>query len=609
MKPMLPSLTFEVPKGEDWLYEVKYDGFRAILHWNKNEMKLESRNGKSLSELFPEIISYLETNKSKFAPFLPLTLDGELVLLENAYKANFGSIQVRGRMRSKDRIAEKATASPCRFLIFDVIELRGKTIINKQYEWRKAQLTSFFNRCSLPLQPNEDSSELIQFLPSYKSFNDVWEKVVLYDGEGIVAKQVNNKWEEGKRTTSWLKYKNWKYVTCFITAYEKSNSYFYTGVFQNEEIISIGHFIFGLKPEEKNALFKIIKDNKTEEDSRFIKVDPAICIEVKYLELYEGQMREPHFHQFRFDLKPEACTMNQFIHGQRNLPPGIEITHPNKPLWESPAIQKIDFIHYLSEISPYILPFLKDRLLTVIRYPHGVFGESFYQKSCPDYAPDFVETIMAEGIEYIVCNQLKTFLWLGNQLAFEYHIPFQTINNHKPSEIVFDLDPPSRDDFGLAVKAAGYIKEILDQLNLIGFVKTSGNKGLQIYLPLPENTYSYEETRLFTTFIANYLVSKDPDSFTIERMKKKRGDRLYIDYIQHAEGKTIIAPYSPRGTKEATVATPLYWEEVNEQLSIVDFQIPDIIQRINRIGDPFQRFFEAKANQKFGPVLDFLKNK
>lgn len=607
MKPMLPSLSFEIPTGKEWFYEVKYDGFRAILHWDVDAIRLESRNGKSLLELFPEIQLFLESNKKTFIPYMPLSLDGELVYLENAYKAHFGSIQIRGRMRSERRIAEKANASPCRLLIFDVIKLGGETLENEKYVSRKARLHTLFEQCALPLNPDEKNAKLLQMLPNYTNFPEVWDKVMLYDGEGVVAKQENNKWEEGKRTSLWIKYKNWKYTNCFITSYQKANGYFYVGVYKNDTIISIGQFIFGLKPDEKNALFQIINQNKADEDNQFIYVEPAICVEIKYLEIYEELMREPHFHQFRFDLKPDSCTYDQFNQGQKNLPQDVEITHPDKPLWVEPSIKKIDFIHYLREISPYMLPFLKDRLLTVIRYPHGIFGESFYQKSCPEYAPNFVQTQMADGINYIVCNNLKTLLWLGNQLAFEYHIPFQTVNNNKPSEIVFDLDPPSREDFELAVIAAKYIKEILDQLELIGFVKTSGNKGLQVYLPLPENTYTFEETRLFTSFIANYLVSKEPDFFTIERMKKNRGNRLYVDYIQHAEGKTIIAPYSSRGTKEATIATPLLWEEVNEHLRIVDFQMNTIIKRINRFGDPFQQYFVAKENQKLRPVLDFLK--
>ncbi|PAE22832.1 DNA ligase D [Bacillus sp. 7894-2] len=606
MKPMLPTLTFDVPDEKEWLFEAKYDGFRAILHWD-NEPRLTSRNDKPLLNLFPEIKAFLEQHKDKFEQYLPLILDGEVVLLENAYKAHFGSIQVRGRMRSEKKILEKAKTAPCRFLVFDILMINGRKIADKEYSARKKELEALFKSCDLPLKPDEKDSRLIQLIPPYPSFKELWEKIVLHDGEGIVAKQMKNKWEEGKRSSLWLKFKNWKYVSCFITAYEKSNGYFYAGVYQGDAVIGIGQFLFGLKPDEKQALFQIIKENKADENSQFIYVEPAICVDVKYLEIYEEQMREPHFQQFRFDLKPDACTYDQFLQQQKNLPPEIEITHPEKPLWETPAIQKIDYIHFLREIAPYMLPFLKNRLLTVIRYPHGIFGEPFYQKNCPEYAPGFVETEMSEGINYIVCNHLKTLLWLGNQLAFEFHIPFKTLESSGPSEIVFDLDPPSRDAFPLAIKAAVYIKEVLDQLKLISFVKTSGNKGLQVYIPLPENTYTFDDTRLFTEFIAQYLLNKDPDSFTIERLKKNRGGRLYVDYIQHAEGKTIIAPYSPRGNETATVAAPLFWEEVGEKLSMERFQITNMIKRINSDGDPFNTYFQTKEIQPFSPVLDFLK--
>lgn len=606
LKPMLPSLSFEIPEGNEWRYEVKYDGFRALLTWD-TKIQLLSRNNRSLLEIFPEIEDFLLANEEKIRPFLPLHFDGELVFLENSFKSNFGSIQTRGRMRSEQKIKEKAKHSPCHLLVFDVLVLKGKNIASESYTERKKLLQNFFEETGLPLAPDDKSRQLLQMVPNYNQFAPVWEKVTLFDGEGVVAKQINNRWEEGKRTTNWVKYKNWKYVSCFVTAYEKSNGYFYVGVYDEEKIIPIGQFLFGIEPEEKQSLFKVIKENKSGEDDRFIYMTPAICVEIKYLEMYEEQMREPHFDRFRFDLSPVDCTYDKFVLQQKNLPSDIEISHPDKPLWEEPAIQKIDFIHYLREISPYFLPFLKDRLLTVIRYPHGIFGEAFYQKNCPDYAPDFVDTQVDDGINYIVCNNLKTLLWLGNQISFEFHIPFQTIKSTGPSEIVLDLDPPSREHFHLAVKAALLIKEVLDQLELIGFVKTSGSKGLQIYIPLPENRYSYDDTRLFTSFIADYLVSREPDYFTIERMKKNRGNRLYVDYVQHSEGKTIIAPYSTRGTSHATVATPLYWDEVTEKLTIEQFQLPVIIKRIKKLGDPFRTFFQAKEEQKFDAILKVLK--
>lgn len=284
----------------------------------------------------------------------------------------------------------------------------------------------------------------------------------------------------------------------------------------------------------------------------------------------------------------------------------VEITSLDKPLWPKLGINKIEYLQYVKGMSSRILPFIKERLLTVIRYPHGVKGESFYQKNCPEYAPEFIQTQVSEGINYIVCSDLASLMWLGNQLAFECHVPFETIHSEGVSEIVFDLDPPSRDEFHLAVEAALIMKEIFDSLKLTTFIKTSGNKGLQVYIPLPENNFSYEDTRRFTEFVASYLVEKEPERFTVERLKKNRGNKLYVDYIQHAEGKTIIAPYSVRGNEKALVATPLFWNEVTRDLRPEQFPIDSIIGRIEEKGCPFEDFLKAKKEQRFGPVLKWL---
>jgi bifunctional non-homologous end joining protein LigD len=608
MKPMLPSLTFDLSIHPDWLYEVKYDGFRAMLEWDSSGIEITSRNGNPLLPQFPEINEYLMNHEEQYKPFLPIKLDCELVFLENPYKSNFSAVQVRGRLKSAKKIAETATKSPCRLMVFDLLMLTGKKLSSIPYDKRKHALEDFFNKIELSTTADPYSEQLLQYVEPNNDFHYIWEKVVLHDGEGIIAKHKNSIWEEGKRTLQWLKYKNFKYVNCFITSYDKTNGYFYVGVYKDNQIHGIGQVLFGFKPDEKAALQQTIKQNMVTEDKQFIYVNPAICLEVKYLELYENQLREPHFNRFRFELEPIACTYEDFLFKQKNLPADLEITHPDKPLWKDHDIQKADYILYLREIAPYLLPFLENRLLTVIRYPHGMFGEPFYQKNCPEYAPEFVHTHHDDPIDYIVCNNLKTLIWLGNQLAIEYHIPFQTISSKGPSEIVFDLDPPSKEDFHLAIKAAIMIKEVLDQLNMIGFIKTSGNKGLQIYIPLQENVFSFDDTRLFTSFIADYLISKDPDSFTIERMKKKRGGRLYVDYVQHGEGKTIIAPYSMRGNEHAGVATPLYWEEVHQKLDPKTFTMANALKRIQKQGDPFKNYFQTKAIQPFAPVLKILKN-
>ena len=204
--------------------------------------------------------------------------------------------------------------------------------------------------------------------------------------------------------------------------------------------------------------------------------------------------------------------------------------------------QKADYIGYLNEIGDFLLPFLDNRALTVIRYPHGSGGESFFQKNKPDYAPEFITSIRDDEHEHIICSDYSVLLWLANQLALEFHIPFQTVDTAHPTEIVFDLDPPSKSEFPLAVRAAKELHRLFDQLGLLSFPKLSGNKGIQIYIPISKNAFTYEETRLFTSFAASYCVSLFPDLFTTERLIKNRGGKLYIDYVQHAPGKNDHLP-------------------------------------------------------------------
>jgi DNA ligase D len=280
----------------------------------------------------------------------------------------------------------------------------------------------------------------------------------------------------------------------------------------------------------------------------------------------------------------------------------VTITNPMKKLWN--GITKSDYLRYLITVSEYMLPFLKDRMLTVIRYPNGIEGEAFYQKNCPEYAPSYINTFRDDDTNFILCSNLQSLLWLGNQGAIEFHIPFQPVQFHGPSEIVFDLDPPSREEFSLAIEAAHILKEAFDKLHLTSYLKTSGNKGIQLLIPIKDGEFTYEETRIFTDFIANFLVKTAPKWFTIERLKKNRDNKLYVDFIQHAFGKTIIAPYSLRGNKDALVSTPLDWAEVTSRLRPEQFPMAEIVTRIKQGKNPFKTYDSSKSKNDLRKVID-----
>lgn len=607
MKPMLPTLHSDIPTGSDWVYETKYDGFRAILSISKSAIHLISRNEKDLNDIFPEILVEIKSLHEKLEPFLPLKLDGEIVFLTTKHFSNFEQLQVRGRMKNKENILEAAKKNPCRYLAFDLLEVNNTSIQSESLKTRKEKLRKLFKKIDIQINVDESTPNLLQYVPYTSQYTAIWKEIKLEDGEGLIAKQLNSKWESGVRTKQWLKIKNYKQACFFIAGYDKTNGYFHVAVWKGEETTQAGVFSHGISSEEREALIKIVNENKRDESATFIKIDPAIVVELQFLSLYKKQLREPAFVTFRFDKSPEECTWEQLLLSTAPVFEDVTFTHLDKPLWETTDLKKEQFISYLFQISPFMLPFLRDRLLTVIRFPHGMFGEAFYQKNCPDYAPSFIRTKKHEGINYIICNDLSTLLWLGNQLAFEFHTPFQTIETDHPTEIVFDLDPPSREYFSLAVKAALEMKKIFDQFQLTTFPKLSGNKGLQIHIPLSRNSLTYNEARVFTAFIAEFLVTSFPDDFTIERMKKNRGNRLYIDYIQHAEGKTIIAPYSLRGKKEgAYIAAPLFWEEIDNSLSVEQFTIQNVLNRVETIGCPFKNYFSSPQDATLQTLIKEL---
>ncbi|QKE75252.1 DNA ligase D [Arthrobacter citreus] len=380
----------------------------------------------------------------------------------------------------------------------------------------------------------------------------------------------------------------------FILGFDLKLEKFLVGVIKGNDIVQIGSFSKGISEDEKRILIQAIEANKKGTDNNLINVDPGICIELEFQSIVNEKLKNAKFLSFQLQQAWKECTWDGLLLTNLIVEQELTLTSLEKVIWKSPYINKESFLSYLAQIAIYMLPFLKNRLLTTIRFPDGIEGESFFQKNCPDYAPSFIKTEEQEGNNFIICNDVSTLLWLGNQLAIEYHIPFQTYDADNPIEIVFDLDPPSTDAFSLAIKAALEMKLIFDSFQIKSYPKVSGSKGIQVHIPIKENSLTYDDTRVFTSFIAHYLIEKFPDDFTIERLKKNRNNRLYIDYVQHAKGKTIICPYSTRGKEKPTVATPLFWDEVNDELKIETFTIPFVLNRLENSPCPMEDYFEQE---------------
>lgn len=290
----------------------------------------------------------------------------------------------------------------------------------------------------------------------------------------------------------------------------------------------------------------------------------------------------------------------------------VRVSNLDKPLWPQAGITKADYIQYVIDMSPYLIRHLKDRPLTLVRYPHGVQGKSFYQKNAPKDTPEWVQTFSVyskdseRDIHYILANNTATLIWLANQACIELHPWYTKVQNpDSPTNIAIDLDP-SVPGFEKVRTVAFGVKEILDDLGFPSYPKTSGATGLQIFIPLQPG-FTFEETRVVTHFIGRYMAKTYPQLVTIERMVKDREDKVYVDYLQHAPGKTLVGPYSPRPVPQATVSAPVTWRELSEGALPEDFTMRTMPQRVKKIGDLFAPM-EGGSGIDITEVLHFIRN-
>ncbi|MEX2460209.1 MAG: DNA polymerase domain-containing protein [Paenibacillaceae bacterium] len=261
----------------------------------------------------------------------------------------------------------------------------------------------------------------------------------------------------------------------------------------------------------------------------------------------------------------------------------IKVSHPDKLLWPGLGITKLLYLQKLAALAPYLLPYCKDRYLTTIRYPNGVPGKFFYQKNAPHPLPSYVHIAAKAGVNYIHLDSLSTLLWLGNLATIEFHTSFEYIGNEEPAEWVLDIDPSDENEPRL-MEAIAIIGETLESLGVKSIPKTSGATGVQIMIPIQAG-HTFGQLRKVGLFISEYLVKKHHELFTIERLIKNRGGKIYIDFIQHGLGKSIAAPYTPRGRAEATVSTPLTWVEVKRDIDPKLFNILTIEKRLADKGE------------------------
>lgn len=281
----------------------------------------------------------------------------------------------------------------------------------------------------------------------------------------------------------------------------------------------------------------------------------------------------------------------------------IEITHKDKILFPNSGITKNDILTYYNEIADYMLPYLENHPLTVQRFPNGISEEGFFQKNAPVYFPDWIKTeeIRKVGgwINQVICNSKETLVYLVNQYVITFHTSLSTIANIEyPDKLIFDLDPP-KEDFALAVEGAKALQKVLEnELGLTPFLMTTGSKGLHVIVPLKQKE-DFNEVHTFAKAISNYIATQNPTKFTTAIRKNKREGRLYIDYLRNSYGQTSVAPYSIRAIEKAPVATPIYWNELeDEKLTAQVWNIQNIFKRVEQIENPWKNFEASRMSIK-----------
>ncbi|MBJ6360230.1 non-homologous end-joining DNA ligase [Paenibacillus sp. GCM10012307] len=279
----------------------------------------------------------------------------------------------------------------------------------------------------------------------------------------------------------------------------------------------------------------------------------------------------------------------------------LTITNPDKLLWPEMGITKLMYLEKLGELAPYLIKHCKDRYLTTIRYPDGIHGKSFYQKNYPQPKPEFVKLAPLGTIAYVHLESLPVLLWLGNLACLEFHASFDRISEpERPTEWIIDLDPSIEEEPRI-MEAASLVGKLLLSLGIRSIPKTSGATGVQIIVPLLQDL-TFDELRQIGQFVGEYMSRSHPQLFTIERMKKDRGNMIYFDYLQHYRGKTISASYTPRARKAASVSTPLAWEEVERDVKPGDYHLLNIMQRLRSKGD----LIDSVPAQNLRPILQFI---
>lgn len=609
--PMLAKAGELPPRGEEarWGHEVKWDGIRALLWCDHGHVRIESRTQREITERYPEVRPIGRALAARGA--YEVLLDGELVALDEHGKPSFERLQGRMNAGSDASIRRAERGNPVTYVIFDLLHRDGRSLIGDAYEQRREALDA------LDLGAGEAWR-----VPAYHRGNGAALLAATREQglEGIVAKRLDSRYEPGRRSGAWRKLRNRLRQELVIGGWlpGEGNREGRIGALlvgdreaPGEPLRYAGRVGSGLSEAQLDELLARLRElerstrpfarTATRSRSRSATiprtarwVEPLLVADVEYSErTQEGLLRQPVFKGLRDDKPPEEVVRERVdLRGQR-------LTNWDKVLYPQTGFTKGDLIDYYVAIAPTLLPHLQDRPVTLRRWPDGVEGRTFYEKNSPGHRPEWVQTASIYSsserrrIAYTLVQDPATLAWTANLAAIELHPSLSLARDMEhPTAVVFDLDPGDGAGLPECAEVALLLEGLFGQLGLRSVVKTSGSKGLQVYVPLGERVASYEQTKPFARRIAELLERRLPELVVSKMAKRLRAGKVLVDWSQNDVHKTTVAVYSVRAKERPTVSAPLAWDELREAHAAgaterLAFEPAEVLRRVAEQGDLF----------------------
>jgi bifunctional non-homologous end joining protein LigD len=631
LEPMLATLGTAVPSGSDWLYEVKWDGYRALCFIEGGKVRLLSRRGTKLDKQFAGVAATLaQSVKADTA-----IIDGEVVALDDNGNPSFQHLQNLTGFGTKPALKGMATPN-LNFFAFDLLYLNG-------YDLRKAALIDRRQLLSSILLP----SEIVRYSDHFIGKGDELLKAVRVKGlEGIIAKQAQSRYES-KRSNCWIKIKvttQQDFVICgYILGEREPFDALVLGYYKDKKLVYAGNVGSGFTQQSLKSVFEKIKPLITKKPvlsdvpkdiGEVTWVKPELVCVVKFTSwTNDDRLRAPVFLGMRTEVAPEEVVretglieesllaeetgqeskretllaadkaeITLDIAGRR-----LKFTNLNKVFYPADGYTKRDVINFYSAVADLLIPHLQGRPLSLKRYPNGIDQDFFFQKDASGFPHWLHREELADDEESktrVVCDDKASLLYLANLGCIDqnpYMSRLATLEH--PDFILIDLDP-YHCGYDRIVEAAQLIREKLRLIGLTGYPKTTGGNGMHVYVPV-EPIYSSAQTRQFAEILARWVAAERHDLFTTPRtVSAREKGKVYFDYLQNASGKTISAPYVLRAHPGAPVATPLKWDEVVPGLKPQQFHIANVLRRFERVGDLFAGVLNKP--QELGPAIERL---